>query len=914
MDEQRPNPDALLARVKADEARAHRGHLKIFFGMAPGVGKTYTMLEAAQARRVEGVDVVVGVVETHKRAETAALTTGLELLPAREQLYQGRKLREFDIDVALKRRPALILMDELAHSNVEGSRHAKRWQDVEELLDAGIDVYTTVNVQHLESVNDIVGSITGIRVQETVPDRIFEQADEVELIDLPPDELLQRLEEGKVYLPEQAERAAQHFFRKGNLIALRELSLRRTADRVDAQMRDYRDRNAIGKIWAAADRLLVAIGPTADADSLVRAGKRMATALNCEWLVAYVETPGLQRASKTTRERLLRTLELAESLGAETVALAGPLISAEILGCAQARNITKLLIGKPATAGWKRLLFGSVVETIIKEARQIDVFVIGSEPDASTPERASKQFLARSESYDSIVTIEDKKRNTRRRVLSAVAVIGACTAIAWPLHSRLDNAVLVMIYLLGVVLAAVRYGQLPSVVAAVLAVASFDFFFVPPYLTFAVADTQYLLTFVAMLTVALVISRLASGLRLQARIAGFRERRVSELYAMSREMADIRAIDDIRLCAMRHINAVFGGLSIVLLPDDDGRIRYPQTLPAPKLFVPEQDMAAAQWVFDRGQSAGHSTDTLPAAEALFLPLQGSAKTIGVLAIRLNNWNRLRDPEQRRQLDTFASQVALALERLSLATQAESARMANEAERLRNSLLAAISHDLRTPLATLIGSASVLARTEQMSDDTRRELALHIGDEAERMAELIAKVLDMARLEAGNIALRPEWSTLEEVIGASLNSLKERLRQHTIVTEIPADLGLVMLDPILIERVFANLIENAVKYTPAGSTIRIRAKRGPDEVAVQIADNGPGLPAGSEQRVFDKFYRANPESASPGVGLGLAICRAIIEAHHGRIWAESAVDGGAAFVFVLPQTVPAPVIEHDGALL
>lgn len=909
LDEQRPDPDALLARVKADEARAHRGHLKIFFGMAPGVGKTYTMLEAARAKRAEGIDVVVGVVETHKRAETAALTEGLEFLPARELLYQGRKLREFDIDAALKRRPALILMDELAHTNVEGSRHAKRWQDVDELLNAGIHVYTTVNVQHLESVNDIVGSITGIRVQETVPDLVFEQADEVELIDLPPDELLQRLEEGKVYLPEQAERAAQHFFRKGNLIALRELSLRRTADRVDAQMRDYRDRNAIEKVWAAADRLMVAIGPTADAENLVRAGKRMAAAFNCEWLVAYVETPALQRAPKEVREQLLRTLELAESLGAETVTLAGPFISAEILGCAHARNITKLLIGKPATSSWRRLLFGSAVDVIIKEARNIDVFVIGSEANPSQRERARQRLLARSESYDTAVTLEEKKRNTRRRVLSAVMVMVGCTLLAWPLHHRLDNAVLIMLYLLGVVLTAVRYGQLPSVIASVLAVAAFDFFFVPPKLTFAVADTQYLLTFLAMLIVALVISRLASGLRLQARIAGFRERRVAELYAMSRELADLRDSESVCRCAMRHINNVFGGLSIVLLPDNEGRIRYPQEMPAPKLYIPEQDIAAAQWVYDRGRPAGHTTDTLPAAEALFVPLPGSARIVGVLAIRLRSWTRLRDPEQRRQLDTFASQLALALERLQLSGQAESARMASAAERLRNTLLASISHDLRTPLATLIGSASVLARAEQIDDSTRRELAFHITEEAERMSELIGKVLDMARLEAGEVALRPEWVLLEEVVGACLAALRHRLGQHEITTEIPPDLGLVKLDPILIERVLANLLENAIKYTPADSRIRIRAKRHHDEIAVQIADNGPGLPTGSEDRVFDKFYRGNPESASPGVGLGLAICRAIIEAHKGHIKAERVNGGGTAFTFVLPQNEPPPSLQQ-----
>ncbi|MBI2381639.1 MAG: sensor histidine kinase KdpD [Gammaproteobacteria bacterium] len=911
MPEQRPDPDALLARVQADEAKARRGSLKIFFGMCPGVGKTYTMLQAGQARRAEGVDLVIGIVETHKRSETAALTEGLEQLHRRSERYRGHTLYEFDLDAALARRPALILVDELAHTNLSSCRHAKRWQDVEELLAAGIDVYTTVNVQHLESVNDQVGRITGVRVQETFPDRVFEAADEVELVDLPPDELLQRLAEGKVYLAEQAERAGQHFFRKGNLIALRELALRRVAERVDAQMRDYRERHGIAEVWALSDQLLVALGPTPDAENLVRAGKRLASALNATWTVAYVETPKLQAAPREQRESLLKALALAESLGAETVTLAGPLVSAEILGYAQARNIGKLLLGKPSTQGWRRWLSGSAVDAIVRQARNIDVYVVGSEAQGEGAPRASRRFLARSETWASVAGIEEKQRRLRLRVAKGAALVGLASAVAWPLHERLDNAVLIMIYLMSVVLAAVRYGRAPAVMASILAVAAFDFFFVPPYLTFAVADGQYLITFAIMLVVALVISRLASGLRLQAQVAGFRERRMGELYGMSRELAALRHTDAICTGAMRHVNVVFNALSLVLLPGEDKRIRYPQHLEGPKLHVPQADLAVAQWVYDHGQAAGHGTDTLPATEALFLPLIGTAGTLGVLGIRPQDWERLRNPEQRRQLETFAGQIALALERVQLASRAEAARLAGESERLRNSLLAGISHDLRTPLATVLGAATTLAQDAELPAETRRELGRHIAEEAARMNELIAKVLDMARLETGDMAVTPEWLSLEEVVGVVLQSLGPRLAQHALRLLLPEDLGLIQADPVLLERVLSNLLENAGKYTPAGSQISLAARRRPEDVLITVSDNGPGLPAGTEQQVFQKFYRIHPESPSPGVGLGLTICRAVVEAHGGSIWAEANPGAGVSFHFTLPQTgrAPAPLPEN-----
>lgn len=910
MNQIRPDPDELLARVKQDEARARRGRLKIFFGMSPGVGKTYTMLADGQLKRGEGLDVVVGVVETHKRADTAALVQGLECLPLRELQYQGHRLREFDLDAALKRRPGLLLVDELAHSNAHGSRHSKRWQDVEELIAAGIDVYTTVNVQHLESVNDLVSSITGIRVQETFPDRVFDEADDVELVDLPPDELLQRLQDGKVYIPEQAERAAQHFFRKGNLIALRELALRRTTERVESQMRDYRERHAIDKVWSLSDHLLVAIGPTPDAENLVRAGKRLARALNAAWTVVYVDTPKLQSAPKAARERLLKAVALADSLGAETVTLAGPLISAEILGFAQARNISKLLVGKPETRGWRRWLFGSAIDTIIREARQIDVFVIGLEGNERDPKRVTASLLAVSQTYEDMGGDEEKRERERIRITKGAAIIAATTVLAWPIHERFDNAVLIMFYLLGVVLTAVRYGRIASIVASVLAVASFDFFFVPPYLTFSVSDTQYLFTFAAMLIVALVISGLASGLRLQARIAGFRERRVAELYAMSSELAGMREREEVAACAVRHVNTVIDGQSAILLPDAFVHLQFSHRGSQHDLYIPDLDLVVAQWVYAQGKPAGHGTDTLPSADALFLPLQGSHKVLGVLALRPRHWLRLREPEQLQQMQTFGGQIAQALERVELALQMNAAQTASATERLRNSLLSAISHDLRTPLATVIGAASTLLQQTALGVEVRQQLCVHIRDEAARMNELVNKVLDMARLQAGAIRLEKEWLSLEELIGAALNGLREKLQAHHVVVQLPVDLPLVLGDAVLLQRVFANLFENATKYTPAGSTVRVTAQADAAQLHIRIADDGPGLKAGSERQVFEKFYREHPESASSGVGLGLTICAAIIAAHGGTIEALANTPRGCVFAIDLPQqeAPPAPLPE------
>ncbi|OIR19651.1 sensor protein KdpD [mine drainage metagenome] len=908
-DIQRPDPDSLLERVQRAEAKRHRGRLKIFFGASAGVGKTFGMLLAARERRAEGLDVVAGYVETHKRAETEQLLEGLEKLAPRLVDYRGAQLREFDLDAALKRRPALILVDELAHSNAPGSRHPKRWQDVDELLEAGVDVYTAINVQHIESLNDVVSQITGIPVWETVPDAVLEGADEIELIDLPPDELLQRLKEGKVYLPQQAERAAQNFFRKGNLIALRELALRRTADRVDAQMRDYRDDHAIQNVWQVKERMLVCIGPGGNAENLVRAAYRLSQLLKAEWIVVYIETAKLQHLSRAQRDAILRTLKLAEELGAETVTLNGHRLSDEVIAYARARNATRIVLGKPTYAGLRRWLHGSLVDTIVRQASDIDIHVVGKESDALSQLRENPYF-SRSRLYLGLAA-EEQKPLFRWRIeyLWAAVVSAICTAAAWPMYNHFDLANLIMVYLLGVVVVAARYGRGPSLLTSFLGVVLFDFFFVPPRFSFAVSDSQYLITFGVMLLVALVISSMTVSIKHQARVASMRERRSASLYAMSRELAATRGQENIVRVAVRHVADVFETQVVVLLPDAGGRLLYPDEEGLAE-SCHGSDLSVAQWVYDHGQMAGAGTDTLPGGDMIYLPLRASAEVLGVLVLLPLNSARLALPEQQRLLETFVSQIALALERVRLAAEAQSAQLKIETEQLRNSLLSAISHDLRTPLAAIVGASSSLVRdSERLDDVARRELGQAIYDEATRMASLANNLLDMARLQAGAIVLNRQWQPLEEVVGAALAGMNQRLANHTVSVRLTHDLPLVEIDSLLIERVFANLLDNAVKYTPPGTPIEIGATAAAGELTVTVSDRGGGIPEGEEKLIFEKFHRVASEGNQGGAGLGLSICRSIIEAHGGRIWAENLSTGGAAFHFTLPLSEP-PSIEHE----
>ncbi|WP_321884557.1 sensor histidine kinase KdpD [Paraburkholderia bannensis] len=930
----RPDPDELLDRLQREEEKRRRGKLKIFFGASAGVGKTYAMLQAARRRAEEGVDVVVGIVETHGRSETAALTSGLDVLPRLRLAYRGRMLDEFDLDATLARKPQLVLVDELAHSNVPGARHLKRWQDVYELLDAGIDVYTTVNVQHLESLNDVVGQITGIRVWETVPDRVFDGADEVTLVDLPAEELLDRMRDGKVYLPAQAERAVRNFFRKGNLIALRELALRRTADRVDAQMHEYRADRSIQHVWQARERLLACIGPGPEAPALVRAAARLAASLKADWIAVYVETPKLQRLPDAIRERTLTALKLAAELGAETATLAGEDAAVTLAGYARLRNVSKLIAGASLRTGFSRWFKRPFGERLAEKAGDADLTLVrasGNEIDRLNSRGSSESGFdggsaaARAANAWRAAIGQGGANRSPPRAYAAAMVICACiTLLANHLNDRIALANLVMLYLLGVIFTATKLGRGPGVLLSFASVAAYDFFFVPPRLSFSVSDTQYLLTFVGMLLTSLVISHLTSSLRREASVAQRREQRTGAMYAMARELAAALATEQIVAIGSRHVSEVFGARVAILLPDSADKVQQKIEDPDPQIILDASslDIDVGQWVYDQQKPAGHGTDTLPAAVARYLPLKAPMRTRGVLAVVTRDARELQVPEQQRMLDAFAAQIALALERVHYVEIARDALVNMESERLRNSLLSAISHDLRTPLTTIVGFSSMLAQTHEPStglhdpqNAREGELIEAIHDEALRMTGIVTNLLDMARLQAGSLKLNRQWTLLEETVGAALAACRRVLARHPVQVKLEGDLPLLQLDAVLMERLFSNLLENAAKYTPSDTPLTIAARRieegGQPFVRVSIDDRGPGLPPGMGERVFEKFTRGEKESAKPGIGLGLAICRAIVEAHGGTIGATNRVDAdghvlGASFWFALPVEEPPPL--------
>lgn len=904
MPEGRPDPDELLRRVEAAEQRARRGKLTLFFGAAPGVGKTYAMLQAARAALGEGRAVVVGVVETHGRFETAALLGGLELLPRRKLAHREIELEEFDLDAALARRPDLILIDELAHTNAEGSRHPKRWQDVDELLAAGIDVLSTLNVQHVESLNDVIAKVTGVVVRETVPDSVLEQAHEIKLVDLPPDDLLERLRDGKVYVPAQAQRAIQNFFRKGNLIALRELALRQTAERVDAQMRAYRREQGIEQTWAVAEQIIVAVSPSPYSARLVRAARRMAAALHAHWFAVYVEPRSARPTPPADAARLEQNLRLAAQLGAEVVTLSGEDATDEIVRFSRERNITKIIVGKPVLARFRERFRVSLVDRIVRQSGDIDVYVTAGDVDGEP------------------LPLEQAPRRPLpvASFVSAAVVTALTTGGAWLFFGRQQLPDVVMIYLLGILWVSSRYGLWPSVFAAFLAVAAFDFFFVPPFLTFATADFSHTITFIVMFLVAIVTSGLTERVRNQAEAARRREQQTRALYELSRELTGAQGIRRVLELGAAQLEKAFDASVTIFAPDADGRLRlmHASSSGATRAGTEserespsrgseeasERDASIAQWVWLNRQEAGLGTTTLPSSDALYLPLIASGGSVGVLGLRFAGGPRLDSIERRRQLDAFAVQLALAMERAWLTEQTEKARREVEAEQLRSSLLSSVSHDLRTPLAVITGAASTLLESAPRVDEpTRHDLTRNILDEAERLNRLIRNLLDMTRLESGAVSVQKEWQPLEEVVGSALGHVERRLGGRSVHIDVPPNSTLVPFDAVLIEQVLINLLENSAKY--GAGPIDISARASAREVLVEVADRGPGIAFGQEARIFEKFQRAERAGSPDGVGLGLAICRAIVAAHGGRIWAQNREGGGAAFRFTLPLPGDAP---------
>ncbi len=924
----RPSPDDLLARVQAEEARQARGKLKIFLGYAAGVGKTYAMLEAAHQRRVEGLDVVVGYIETHGRAETEALATALEVIPRRQIPYGNVLLPEMDVDAVLVRRPRLALVDELAHTNAPGMRHPKRYLDVEELLAAGIDVYTTMNVQHLESLNDAVAQITGVVVRERVPDSILDEASEIEVVDLPPPELLQRLQDGKVYVPEQAARAIQRFFRMGNLTALRELALRRTAERVDEQMRAYMQSRAIPGPWPAGERLLVCITSSAFGERLVRAARRLADELKAEWFAVHVETPGDAGLSASRADQVAHALHLAEELGAKTVTLPGQNVANTVLEYTRQHNITKIIAGKPLRPHWLDLLRGPIVDRLIRHSGDIDIYVIsgGSE---GLPAAESSPW---------------QPHRPWQRYAWSTALVAAVTLLGVPIHRLVSPTNLVMLYLAVVVVGAIYLGRGPAALAAGLGVLAFDYFFVDPRLSFTVADTEYLLTFTGLFVVSLVISSLTVRSREQAEAAQRREVQAVALYELSRDLAAAGDRDDILRAIIRQISETFSRDAVILLPQGkmpqgkmpQGKMpqgKMPQDgtpleqMPGGPALRPraqsagftldENELAVAAWAFKQGQPAGRGTDTLPAAAARYIPLKTARGVIGVLGVKPADPGSYLAPEARRLLEAFSSQAALAIERAELAEQARQAQLSRATEELQRALLNSISHDLRTPLATITGALSSLAEDDPgMSEEqaldaaTRSSLITVAREEAERLNRLVGNMLDMTRIEAGALRATQELYDVQEVISAALDRLGSRLEGRQVTVEAPSVLA--PMDFVLIVQVLVNLLDNALKYSPEGTPIGVEAQVSGKTLEIAVLDRGSGVPSEDLERIFDKFYRVQRPAGVGGTGLGLAICKGIVEAHRGRIWAQNRPGGGMTITLALPceQAISAGAIGDE----
>ncbi len=884
-DDIRPSPETLLKLAQAESEESGQGKLKIFLGYAAGVGKTYSMLEAARMRRQEGMDLVAGYVESHGRAETDALLEGLEVIPRREIMYQGVPLPEMDLDALLARKPRIALVDELAHTNAPGSRHEKRWQDVEELLAAGIDVYTTVNIQHFESLNDVVAQITGVKVRETLPDRILETASEIRLVDISPDDLIQRLHEGKIYIPAQATRAMEKFFRPGNLMALRELSLRRTAERVDDQMRAYMETQAIPGPWPAAERLLVCVSGSPYSEKLIRATCRLAEILKAQWYTLYVETPGTGRYARENRENVWRDLRLAESLGGQAATVTAASVVDGTLSYAARHNVTKIVIGKPNKPRWRELLNPPVLDRVIRRSGPIDVVVVSFEPDR-----------------DAVAGVPRKRRVpfSFRGYAASVALVVVASLLCQMLHSFLDPINLVMIYMLAVILASVRLGQKQAIMTAFLGTLAFDFFFVPPRFTFAVADPQYIITFVALFSVSAVISTLVAMARERAEVMRVRELQTASLYYLSRALAGAADIGAVLKAVVKHVGEALNARVALFLPEGE---RLELMAVSEGVAVDVKEQAVADWAFRNRHPAGHGTDTLVSAAMIYLPLETASNILGVMGVALESDSDYRSTESRRLLDAFATQAAMAMERVQFSHQAEQAQILQARENLERALLNSISHDLRSPLASITGVLSSLRDGESsLGEKARSELLDTASGEAERLNRFVGNLLDMTRIEAGALRPRRELCDVQDLVGCALAVLETRLGDRGVHFRMPPVMPLVPMDLVLMTQVLVNILENSLKYADPDTPLEITAQTDGDWLDLRLSDHGHGVPEQDLKRVFDKFYRIPVPEGAGGTGLGLSICKGLVEAHGGRIRAENRAEGGLTIIIRLPLNV------------
>ena len=879
---ERPSPEAMLKAAQAEERDGTAGRLKIFLGYAAGVGKTYSMLMAARQLKAEGRDVVVAYVESHDRPETDALLEGLEVLSRAHIAYQGVLLPELDIDAALSRKAEVVLVDELAHTNVPGSRHEKRWQDIEEILAAGTDVWTTVNVQHFDSLNDIVSQVTGVAVRETVPDSMLDRAAEITLVDIPPEELLERLRQGKVYIPEQAAWAVQKFFRPGNLIALRELALRRTAAKVDDEMRTYMETRAIPGPWPVTERLLVCASGSPFSEKLIRTTRRLADELKAQWFTVYIETPSHARQQQENRERVWHDLRLAESLGAEVATITASSVAEAIIEYARRHNVTRIIVGKPAKSRWRELFRPPIVDQIIRLSGAIHVHVVSIDGATLNP----------------VSWILHRKTEVPwLRYLASLGLVAGATLLSSLVQFMLSPTNMVMIYLLAVVVAAFYLGLRPAVLTAGLGVLAYDFCFVPPRWTLTVHDSEYVFTFFGLFIVGVAISTLVARAGDRAEVVRERELQTESLYYLTRDLATAAGMESIMAAVQKNISETLNARLVILVPQ--GEQMEISTI-SKDLSLDEKELAVADWSFRNRREAGIGTETLSSAGLLYVPLQSSTSLLGVMGVKLADMSEYHSPHNRRLLDAFVTQITTAMERVLLARQAEQTLVLQARESLERALLNSISHDLRTPLVSIIGALSSLRDENlQIHDSVKRELLNGAWDEAERLNRFVGNLLDMTRLEAGELRIAKTPGDVQDLIGCALTALERRLEGREVTVTIAEDLPFVPVDMVLMNQVLVNLLDNALKYTPAGSSIEITAHVRDSRLAMAVLDRGPGIPEHDLGRVFDKFYRLPVPEGSRGTGLGLSICKGIVEAHGGSIRAENRHDGGLRIAIRLP---------------
>jgi two-component system sensor histidine kinase KdpD len=873
-DPSRPDPNALLNALKKEEERERRGKLKIFFGMCAGVGKTYDMLVAAREARAKGIDVVVGLVETHGRQDTEKLLEGLSVVPRRTVTYRGTTLQEMDIDAILERRPALVLVDELAHTNAPGSRHAKRYQDVEELLDAGIDVFTTLNVQHVESRAETVGQIAGLAVRETVPDSIFAGAEDVEIIDLPPDELLKRLADGKVYNPERSQQAAQNFFRKGTLTALREMALRMTAERVDHQLRDYMRSERIAGPWKSGQRLLVAVSQSPRSATLIRWARRMAYAMNASLITVYVESS--RPLSPGAKAELEKNIKLARELGAELVTTSDDDVARALVRVAREQNVSQILLGKPGRA----LPFGrSLLDRVIAESRDLDVYVVGTADEASAPPRPWFPDL----------------RAGVWQYLAAAAAVFAVTLLCLPLMGWMGYQSVSLLLLLTVALLSLRLGAGPVVAAAALSALAWDFLFIPPRFRFSIALGEDLFMAVAFFAIAAITGTLTARIRAREKAVRQREERVLALYGLTADLAGARGQDEVAAAIVRHFERVFDADVAVCLSDADGEV-FTRPHPASTYALDEKEFSVAVWTYWNEKKAGRFTDTLPSASALYVPIAGPRYTLGVVGVRFRRGESLSG-DQESLLMNFVSQVASSLEREQLNEIAQQSLAFVRSEELYKTLFNSLSHEFRTPIAAILSASEALDHAgagTRLADELTGEVRTAAG----RLNRLIDNLLDMTRLESGRIAPLLDWCDLRDLVATTVRKIGADLGDRPVSVDIPEEMPLVRLDFVLMEQALTNLLHNASLYTPPGTGIEIRARVDGDACLLVVADRGPGFPPQALAHLFDKFYRV-PGSKAGGTGLGLSIAKGFVAAHEGTITAANREGGGAEFILRLP---------------